>query len=153
MRTTLLSFLFLLILLPALGLQAKAGRGNMEDDILTLINRYRAKYGLQALKMNNTISDAARRHSKDMASGSIPFGHDGFDERTNKLIKQLSPADAAAENVAYGAETAQEVVNMWLHSKGHRKNIMGNYNLTGIGIAEGRDGTYYFTQIFIHKKG
>jgi uncharacterized protein YkwD len=154
MRTRVIAgFVCLFFLLcPLFSGAAFAGQGNMEDDILSLINTFRKKQGLAALQMNDDIADAARRHSKDMATGRVPFGHDGFDERTGDLIKKLKPANAAAENVAYGAQSAGQVVDMWLHSKGHRKNIMGNYNLTGIGIAKGRDGTYYFTQIFIHKQ-
>lgn len=154
MRTKFLSGIVCLVLLlaPCFVATAFAGQGNMENAILSLINNYRKKQGLPALQMNDQIADAAKRHSRDMATGRVPFGHDGFDERTGNLIKKLKPANAAAENVAYGAESASEVVDMWLHSKGHRKNIVGNYNLTGIGIAKGRDGTYFFTQIFIHKQ-
>ena len=47
---------------------------------------------------------------------------------------------------------AKQVVNMWLNSDGHRKNIEGNYNLTGIGVVKGKDGALYFTQIFVNKK-
>jgi uncharacterized protein YkwD len=41
---------------------------------------------------------------------------------------------------------------MWLNSPGHRKNIEGPYNLTGIAMAKAKDGTMYFTQIFINKQ-
>ncbi|XZF15323.1 CAP domain-containing protein [Chitinophagaceae bacterium MMS25-I14] len=129
-----------------------ADGGNMEASILKLINQYRAGKHLPALAMNDEIADAARRHSYDMATHKVPFGHDGFEQRTGRLIKDLKPANAAAENVAFGASSAREVVDMWLHSKGHRKNIEGNYNMTGIGIAADRTGKYYFTQIFINKQ-
>ena len=59
---------------------------------------------------------------------------------------------SGAENVAYGAETAEEVVRMWLKSPGHKKNIEGKYNYTGIGIARGRNGQLYYTQLFILAK-
>ncbi len=36
----------------------------------------------------------------------------------------------------------------WLRSPGHRENIEGAYDLTGIGVARSRQGVYYFTQLF-----
>jgi uncharacterized protein YkwD len=86
-----------------------------------------------------------------MANKKIPFGHDGFDGRMERLSKQLKPTYSFAENVAMGATTAQEVVTQWLNSPGHKKNIEGDYNLTGIGIVKGKDGNLYYTQIFINR--
>jgi uncharacterized protein YkwD len=50
--------------------------------------------------------------------------------------------------VASGQMTAREVVNGWLKSPGHKKNIEGNFVLTGIGYARSKKGDIYFTQIF-----
>ena len=86
-----------------------------------------------------------------MATKKIPFRHDGFDERMAAISRQLKNVSATAENVAYGANTAKDVVDMWLHSPGHKKNIEGNYNLTGLGIEKGTDGQLYYTQIFVYK--
>ncbi len=123
--------------------------GGMETEIFRLINKYRQSRHLPALHMNASISAAARRHSRDMAARRVPFGHSGFDARIDKLLHGIKGAHAAAENVAYGSKTAADVVKLWIHSRGHRKNILGKYNLTGIGIARSRNGTLYFTQIFI----
>ena len=49
----------------------------------------------------------------------------------------------------WGRNTAEGVVKMWLNSQGHRENIEGDYNMTGIGISKSADGTPYFTEIFI----
>jgi len=57
--------------------------------------------------------------------------------------------DSMAENVALGQTTAQEAVDSWLSSEGHKQNIEGSYNLTGVGVAQGSDGDLYFTQIFL----
>ena len=40
-------------------------------------------------------------------------------------------------------------VEGWIKSPGHHKNMIGDYDLTGIGIAQNSEGTYYFNQIFI----
>jgi uncharacterized protein YkwD len=58
---------------------------------------------------------------------------------------------ASAENVAYGQLSAQAVVKGWINSAPHRKNMEGNYTLTGIGLYKDRKGVIYFTQIFLRK--
>ncbi len=41
------------------------------------------------------------------------------------------------------------MVEQWLTSPGHKRNIVGNYNITGIGIARDKQGKLYYTQIFL----
>ena len=57
---------------------------------------------------------------------------------------------SAAENIAYGQRTAQEVMNAWMNSPGHRANILSR-NLTeiGVGAAKAANGTIYWTQMFL----
>ena len=128
---------------------AKHAPADMTIEVLRLVNEHRTNMGLSALKMNPVISKAAAVHTHNMATKKVSFGHDGYDERMNGISKQLKNVTADAENVAYGAKTAKEVVEMWLHSPGHKKNIEGNYNLTGLAIEKGTDGQFYYTQIFV----
>jgi uncharacterized protein YkwD len=122
-----------------------------DRDILYYINRYRASLGKQPLQWNDAIYAQAERHSANMATRRTAFGHTGFSERVAAIRSQLGFIPASAENVAYGQQSAQEVVNGWINSSGHRKNIEGDYNLTAVGTATARDGSIYFTQIFIRK--
>ncbi|WP_229239019.1 CAP domain-containing protein [Emticicia sp. C21] len=124
----------------------------MEQEILQEVNTYRASKRLKPLQMVELITDAATKHSKDMGRGRVPFGHDGFDNRMDKVMRKIDNANACAENVAFGKFTAKEVVKRWIQSPGHKKNIEGNYNLTGIGVVRGKDGYPYFTQIFINQR-
>jgi len=121
---------------------------NIEQDILYYVNQYRESKGLPALEMNDIISEQAEMHSRNMAKKAVPFSHDGFESRIQKITTQLGQFKSSAENVAYGELSAKEVVDIWLKSPGHRKNIEGNYAITGIGTAVSKDGTIYFTQIF-----
>lgn len=126
---------------------------SLEDQVLDLINKHRIRKHLAPLKTNKDIEKAAYKHSKDMAKGKMPLGHDGFDERMADLAEKLNGSTAFAENVAFGPTTAEGVVTMWLNSPGHKKNIESpKYNLTGIGTARSKDGTLYYTQIFIKRK-
>lgn len=123
----------------------------MEKDVLYYINQYRTQKGLAPLQWDKSIYPEAIQHSINMAKHAVAFGHDGFDTRFNAIKSKLGYVRGAAENVALGHLDAQTVVNGWLHSPGHKKNIEGNYNLTAIGIAQSNDGNLYFTQIFINK--
>jgi uncharacterized protein YkwD len=52
---------------------------------------------------------------------------------------------AIGENIAFGQTSVDEVVETWLESPGHRKNILSpNFTELGIGLALGRgpDGKY-----------
>jgi len=129
------------------GWTGSTGSG-MSADILRYVNEYRQKKGLKPLQANSYISSVALGHSRDMLEGRTPFGHEGFHERIDRIRKKLGPLHVAAENVASGPMGAREVVDGWLHSPGHRRNIEGDFTFTGIGLAKRGDGMIYFTQIF-----
>ncbi|STX51983.1 putative transporter [Legionella busanensis] len=121
----------------------------MQQDILFYINQYRIKHGLSPLKLNEVISAEATQHSKAMAAHQVPFGHQGFSTRIEHLYSAIKNAHGGAENVAYNYKTAKIVASEWIKSPGHRRNIIGNYNLTGIGIAYDNKGKIYYTQLFL----
>jgi uncharacterized protein YkwD len=155
---------FLLIFVPStLGApfhkvataQSVANRGRRSStaaisrEILFFVNEFRRSKGLPALLGDSYISSVALGHSRDMLTGKSPFGHDGFRQRIDRISGKLGRLHVAAENVASGPMDAREVVDGWLHSPGHRRNIIGDFRLTGIGVAEAANGMIYFTQIFV----
>jgi len=148
--------LFITLLLPLLSLTADApapvhtsgATASMSAEILRYVNEHRRSIGLKPLHGNSFISSVALGHSRDMLSGRTPFGHDGFRGRIDRIKKHFGTLHVAAENVASGPMNAREVVDGWLHSPGHRKNIEGDFTLTGIGLARKSNGMIYFTQIF-----
>lgn len=148
-----LIFLSILVAMATLASVAFAQRGGDNADrvvqIFTLVNQHRAKLGLKPLKMYEPISAEAVKHSKNMANGRVDFGHGGFDGRYDKLTSSIKNANSMAENVAYSTGSPERVVDNWLHSAGHKKNIEGDYTLTGIGVARAADGQIYYTQIFV----
>jgi uncharacterized protein YkwD len=86
-----------------------------------------------------------------MATGRIPFGHAGFEQRAQTIRRSLS-YNRLGENVGYNwgeADPARGAVERWLRSPQHLKNIEGDFELTGIGIATSDRAEYYFTQIFV----
>lgn len=124
----------------------------LENSIFTQINRHRATKRLPALTRDSRIDSESRKHSQNMASGKTRFSHDGLAQRiqTTKI-----PWRGYAENVAYNkghSDPAAVAVKGWLNSPGHRRNIDGQYNLTGIGVAVNSKGEIYFTQIFMQRR-
>jgi uncharacterized protein YkwD len=117
--------------------------------ILHYINEHRAKRHLPPLKLVPSISAEAVQHSQDMAKHTLPFGHQRFEDRMKRLYAAMRNCKAGAENVAYYKTNAKKLVDAWVTSPGHRRNIEGHYNLTGIGIAYGKKGWAYYTQIFL----
>jgi uncharacterized protein YkwD len=123
----------------------------LQQSVLDYVNLYRKTKNLAPLKMMPLVTAEALKHSKNMADGRVDFGHAGFDGRADRLMSQIELSNAIAENVAYGKFSAQEVVNRWIQSPGHRKNIEGKFTLTGVGIIRRADGYLFFTQIFMNK--
>lgn len=130
--------------------QADSGNtgGSMDEQILYYTNKFRQSKGLKPLQLDASISQQARRHSQDMANGSTGFGHEGFEERVANVSKKMGRVSSAAENVAYGTLDAEAVVNGWIKSPGHRKNMLGDYTMIGIGTAD-KGRITFFTQVFI----
>ncbi|MBE9104767.1 CAP domain-containing protein [Nostoc cf. edaphicum LEGE 07299] len=121
----------------------------IEQSIFNQINNYRVSQGLPALTRNSAIDNQVRLHSKNMANGTVSFGHSGFSERLNATgVAYRGAAENVAYNQGYG-DPATKAVQGWLKSPGHLANIRGNYNQTGIGVAKNSQGAIYFTQIFI----
>lgn len=134
------------LLLPV---QVIAAQDPLIASVFQYVNQYRAQHGLSALILNPVLSQEATQHSQDMAAHRLPVGHDGFDQRMKHVLAKLEGVSSGAENVAYRYPTAKIVVDGWMHSPGHRRNILGHYTLTGIGVARDEKGHPYYTQMFL----
>jgi uncharacterized protein YkwD len=118
------------------------------------VNDYRASRGLIDLAWSEVIAEQARQHSRRMAAGATAFGHDGFRERAAGIDRKI-PWNGVAENVFMMSDRPTAVttaVSGWIDSPGHRRNIEGDFNMTGVGIARAPNGSLYFTQIFVKAK-
>ncbi|MBD2361919.1 MULTISPECIES: CAP domain-containing protein [unclassified Anabaena] len=124
----------------------------LEKSVFEQINRYRVARRLPKLTLNANITRQARIHSRNMARGKAAFSHNGFEERVYAIPLRYN---SAAENLAFNrgySDPANQAVIGWLESPGHLKNIRGNYNLTGIGVAANQKGEVYLTQIFLRTR-
>lgn len=124
---------------------------SIEDEVVRLINAERSKNGLQTLSYNWEAARVARIKSQDMINNNY-FSHTSpiYGSPFKMLESYGLRFSAAAENIAYGQRSAQEVVNSWMNSPGHRANILSrSYTHTGVGVAKKANGTLYFTQVFL----
>ncbi|GAA5416027.1 hypothetical protein Pryu01_01059 [Paraliobacillus ryukyuensis] len=132
------------------GKQADEQTKQFQEQVVQLTNKEREKQGLSALQTDNELAGVAQTKSEDMAehnyfSHTSPTYGSPFD-----MLKQFGVEyTTAAENIASGQQSAQEVVTGWMNSPGHRKNIL-NKKVTHIGVGYAKDGAYW-TQLFIAK--
>ena len=132
---------------PEIEQKPELEQNSIEQQVLVLVNNERAKHGLKALTLDQKLNDVALTHSKDMSqrnffSHTNPDGLSPFDRMKRGGVSYKT----AAENIAMGYKTAEAVVNGWMNSEGHRKNILnGSFNKMGLGYF----GTgNYWTQLF-----
>ncbi|MGW7334195.1 CAP domain-containing protein [Streptomyces sp. NPDC054840] len=115
--------------------------------VLALVNQERASAGCQAVSLNAKLTKAAQDHSADMASHSnmSHTGSDGSDPGT-RITRAGYTWSTYGENVAYGYNTPEKVMEGWMNSQGHRENIL-NCSFKEIGIGLAQPGSYW-TQDF-----
>lgn len=125
----------------------------LEQAIFELTNQHRANLGLDELVWSNTIAKQCRQHSTNMALGSLSFGHQGFNERLDKIRRNF-PNALGTELIAKHSSSynlAKKIFQNWLEITEYRQNIEGNFQTTGIGVAKNSNEIFYFTQIFIRQ--
>lgn len=114
---------------------------SMAYRVLELVNRERAKQGLDALSMDRDLLDVAMMRAFET---SIAFSHTRL---TGEDCFSAS-SKMSGENIAAGQMTAQSVVDTWMNSLGHRANILdSDFRSIGIGCVY-VSGTYYWVQCF-----
>ncbi len=127
----------------------------LNREVLVEVNKFRRKYGKPPLQNVPLMSEQAQNHSNSMAAGTTPFSHDGVMDRIMTIKAAISSLRNFGENCFYCTKggffgtLAQYAVYGWSRSSGHRSNMLGKFNLSGIGVAYNDKGQYYFTQIFL----
>ena len=135
------------------GSQAVDTERQYELEVIRLVNIERQKEGLQPLKENPELSRIAKIKSQEMKdkgyfSHTSPTYGSPFDMMKSFGITYT----AAGENIARGQKTPAAVVQGWMNSSGHRRNIMNpNFTEIGIGCVTGGNGPYW-TQMFIRPR-
>jgi uncharacterized protein YkwD len=129
--------------------QAGAGAAQ-ERGLARAVNEHRASIHLPPLRWDAGLAAMARRHSRDMASGRVPFGHHGFERRIvgarrlgyRNVAENLGTSNAAPDSAAAVA------MNGFLLVAPYRHALEGPYRRTGVGVARDSAGFFFFTQLF-----
>ncbi len=127
---------------------------SFENQIFTLVNAERSQRGLPPYTRLDKLDRAARYHTTDMGVEDY-FDHDTYDRVNGQLVKQcnwdvrvknfyVDTWYGGAENIAAGATTPEQAMNLWMSSPSHRDNILSTfYNEIGIGYYYNTSSTYH----------
>lgn len=111
----------------------------LRASVVALTNVARLTKGCKPLKTSTRLTKAAQGHAKDMAAKDY-FDHTSANGRTwDQRIRAAGWTRPAGENIAYGFDTPAAVLEGWMASPGHKRNILDcKFNYIGIGYtAEG----------------
>nr|MBA2385882.1 hypothetical protein [Acidimicrobiia bacterium] len=129
-----------LLLLASAAPAAQAGGPRLdagERTVVRVINRARARHGLQRLRAERRLAGAADLHSRQMLAADS-FAHGSFTERVRRFVGYRR----IGETIAMTARcSAHRVVRMWLASPGHRAVLLSrSFGRVGVGRRVGRLG-------------
>jgi uncharacterized protein YkwD len=129
----------------ALALSATPAFADDAGTVVALVNEERESAGCSAVTVDDALTEAAERHSRDQADRG-EMGHEGSDgsrvgDRATDVGYRWS---SIGENVASGTTSAARAMELWMESSGHRDNIV-NCKFREIGVAQVEG---YWTQVF-----
>jgi uncharacterized protein YkwD len=143
--------------IPAVSRVATAPAASDEIEIFERVNREREKFRLQQLDWDDDAARVARSYSQRMAREGF-FDH--IDPDGNSVVERAERSrlrrwSMIGENLflctGYEGYTRLAVTG-WMKSPTHRQNILDRrWTATGIGVAQGRGGRIYVTQVFLER--
>jgi uncharacterized protein YkwD len=114
---------------------------SLEGSVVAAINVVRRQDGLRPLRLNRVLAVAARSHSVSMAEHGY-FSHTSLDgapfwARIKPVYPPLPGRNwSTGENMVWQSPelTAAQVVDLWLRSPAHRKNLLApSWREVGVG--------------------
>jgi hypothetical protein len=137
----------------ALSQQGQAQQASMQpevEQVLALANQARGAMGAGPLKWDQALADAARKHCLRMtAEGPISHRYPGELDLTERAGQAGAHFNLIEENVAIGP-TPAEIHDEWMHSPGHRSNLLNpEVDRVGIAVVASR-GVLYATADYAH---
>ena len=140
----------------ALLLNAPAKLANlrdMEKRVFDAINNQRGHVGIADLIWRDALANAAREQSKNMLERGF-FAH--VDPIRGDLAMRLNASGIewmrCGENLFSEKgyiEPVWTAVVEWMHSPGHKQNILeAEFTHSGVGIVRSDEARYFMTQIF-----
>lgn len=119
------------------------------NEVVRLVNEERAKAGLPALTVDRGAASAAQVRAKEIERSFSHTRPDGS-SFNSALTEAGVNFSGAGENIAYGQNSPEKVMEGWMNSSGHRANILNSsYTSIGVGHYQNTSGVNYWTQLFI----
>ncbi len=138
---------------PSTYAQATKEEQKMARIVHSQANAYRKSIGLNTLEAKSELNRIAYQHAHNMARRQVAFSHDGFDQRVKAVHRSMNKPYTVAENLYYGNYAPRQIpkkaIEGWIKSKGHKVNLTGRYQYTGIGVAKSQDDNYYVVQLYV----
>ena len=114
-------------------------------EVLALVNAERAKNGLSPLTLDTELTSNANIRAKEIVE---QFSHTRPNGESCDTAVTVNWS-YIGENIAMGYPTPEAVMNGWMNSDGHRKNILnGDFTKIGIGVCSS-GGAMYWVQLFV----
>jgi uncharacterized protein YkwD len=131
---------------------AGGGASAITSTLVQMTNAERSNAGLPTLRTSSRLMDAAQLHADQMARlGRLEHVLSGaqYPKPEDRLAAAGYQWSSYAENIAMGQSTAAAAMDAWMHSSGHRANILSTGNTEiGIGFARDSAGRPYYVQVF-----
>ena len=127
----------------------------IEDAILSQVNRVRSERGLDLLRADPQLQQAARSHSEQMARQNF-FSH--VDPKGRDVVARIQSEGvtgfkSVGENIFVGqnlANLVDSVIQGWMASPGHQRNLLSSeYREVGTGVAVSNKQKIYVTQVYL----
>ncbi len=133
------------------GCTALADKDAVVAEVLRLVNVQRAAQGLTTLQYSDQLEQPAMEHACEMITNNF-FSHENpvtGSTPGDRVAASGFAATAYGENIAAGQATAQEVMDSWMNSTGHRANILGDrFTHLGVGVRAGGSYGIQWVQLF-----
>ncbi|MBB5173703.1 CAP domain-containing protein [Texcoconibacillus texcoconensis] len=127
-----------------------SGVSEAEQQVVELTNAERREQGLDELQIDEELNQVANKKSTDMQENNY-FSHTSptYGSPFDMIRDHDISYNGAAENIAQGQDSPEQVVQSWMDSQGHRENIL-NGDFTHIGVGYDENG-HHWTQMFISR--
>ncbi|WP_223809142.1 CAP domain-containing protein [Nocardiopsis listeri] len=116
------------------GTTSNAG-GPLATEVVNLVNSERSANGCEPVHVDDRLTAAAQEHSDDMAARDYMAHENPDGVGPGERASRHGYDSWGAENVAKGQQSAEQVMDAWMNSEGHRRNIL-NCDLQAIGVGE-----------------
>lgn len=139
-----LPILALMVAVLVTGTAAESGAADLQrrDRMLRLLNQVRRQHERPIFRINRELSITAFRHSKRMARANDVY----HTQDLYGVVRSYEPS-MWGENVGM-ARYLKTVRRLWMHSAGHRSNILKRgFRRVGVGALKAR-GSMWVTVIF-----